>query len=862
MKTISKIALFFATASLFALASCQPEEKYSTGSKEDPNCYDVYFPVQDVLKGLVKDPSEPTFDTIWVSRTKTEGEIVVPLEAVDPSDSVFTVTELKFEDGQADTCIVVTYDKAQVGTEYTLQLRIKGDEYASKYGTKSTVADFSVIRVLWKSLGKGTLVDNWVFEFVDDDIEVQVRDDDHSIYRIVSPFGAASAADLGVDMSDEYLMFRILKKGITFKGVEISKDDIIYYDYYNTGAYHSGYGAFIYMIHPLQIFSAPTIDDCVNNCVLSYQDEDAEKNVYPAVVQFAPVFYMFGVGGWDHTADEDMVKFYFPGVPVVDYTLEIESAEAEAGVLPVQFATGVDIDTVKYAVFEGSLTTGQVNSKAKAIEAGEVAGSAFFLPDPANQSAEDGLIYTTLGLTLDSTMVYTLVAVGKEDSVVVATGSNVFKYMKAGDDVPFVIAGSLESTKKYEPLGTKYSSDSLLAYFVYADETVTTLKAAIYENKTFIKKADDCWKDLLSEKPALAVDTVVTKPELAQGLGLEGIQLDLLPGTEYALLIYASNGYKIQTAAYVAKTTGIAPLPVYKSYTYANREASLIDGKEASDFFKTYNLYAVDAYVAGNSSVREYMGKATIAAFDETKYGPIDPASPAEGEYVQVSGLLCGRGPAGFDDTVIFDYCADPFGLGADSPDALGFFGPAFMATADSTCALYTYLAGGWRKSSYASVIYPVAEGYLAIVGESYYTTNYNYFSTINFYIPGATDADPDILDEAFANYLLVDPAKDDNGLAPSTLHRVQKSISKIQRYHNCVETAAGCAASRKELARDLQKSFNYSGSHKTLAASAKSVSVKAQQLQSKKPAAKKASKKSAPSKKYKMTKNVRTSWQ
>ena len=864
MKTLSKIALLFAAASLFALASCQPEEKYSAGSKEDPNCYDVYFPVQDALKGLIKDPSEPTTDIIKVSRTKTEGEIIVPLEVVDPTDSVFTVTELKFEDGQADTSIVVTYDKAAVGTEYTLQLRIKGDEYASKYGTKATVADFSVIRVLWKSLGNGLFCDNDWFTGYEHECEFQVRDDDHSYYRVKEPYKEAhdyyESQGKGAPL-DEWLEFRILKKGSTLSGVEITKDDLVYFNVHQMGFLNSSYGLPMEILHPIFFTASHSIDGISKNCVLSYQDEDADKNIYPAIVQLAVAYYMEGLGGWNDYNVDGGILMYFPGVPKTDYTLEIESSEADAsGVLPVLFTTGVDIDTVKYEVFEGALTTGQINSKAKAIAADP--GAAYFVPDPNDFDDEDLVFYTGLGLTLPETKTYTLVAIGVQDSLVVATASNQFNYLKAGDDVPFAVSASLESTKKYEALGTQYSSDSILVYYAYADSSVTTLVAGIYENKTFVKKSAECWKDLLSEEPALAVDIIAAKPEDAFGLGLEGIEMELIPGTEYVLLVYASNGYKVQKIAAVGKTTGVAPLPIYKNFTYASADASLFPDSP-DGFYGTYNLYAVDLF--GTSTLRDYIGKSVIDTLDVNKYSPREEYYIAKYGYdvawLTVSGFSgsvkddYNLTPAQFDDNIVLGYAR--YHEGEDN-DCLLYI--AEGVTADSLTTLYfANKSGGWNTGATDYICgYPVLEGYIAFVYDGTASTasyGWNGLGFVNQTI------DPQYILGAYKDYLLVDPAKDDNGIAPSTMATIKKAAKSIKSYGNCVETFAGARKSRMELARNFKSSKL--GRHEVIKSEPKSVDVKAvkQSVNVKKGAKDKfEGKKSSPKKMQ--ASNLHISWQ
>ena len=183
------------------------------------------------------------------------------------------------------------------------------------------------------------------------------------------------------------------------------------------------------------------------------------------------------------------------------------------------------------------------------------------------------------------------------------------------------------------------------------------------------------------------------------------------------------------------------------------------------------------------------MGKATLAAFNEAKYGPI--ATPALGEYAQVSGFACGKKPgAGFDDTIVLDFCENPYYDKYNIVDKKGFF-VAHAATADSTCALYAYAYsnGSYYYAGYHMVGYPVLDGYIAFVPES---DNEGFMdANLNFYIKSVG------WDEIFKDYLLVDPAKDNNGLAPKTLSKSVAAAKKAPAKRNCVETFEGVRLSK-----------------------------------------------------------------
>ena len=112
----------------FSALSCQEELKYQPGEKDHENCYGVYFPVQTGAGDLQVEPSDPTMLTYTVRRTRTDGELYVPVKIVDTAH-VFSVTEIHFEDEEAVTELQVYFPSIEMGKTYECTLQIDGDEF-------------------------------------------------------------------------------------------------------------------------------------------------------------------------------------------------------------------------------------------------------------------------------------------------------------------------------------------------------------------------------------------------------------------------------------------------------------------------------------------------------------------------------------------------------------------------------------------------------------------------------------------------------------------------------------------------------------------------------------------------------------
>ena len=307
------------------------------------------------------------------------------------------------------------------------------------------------------------------------------------------------------------------------------------------------------------------------------------------------------------------------------------------------------------------------------------------------------------------------------------------------------------ATDKYTPEG--YTSENSLEYYIYGKD-LTDVKIGIF---TQVEMADSvaCAESLIESK---SVSNSVLKE--INDKGYVGIAKSLSPGTKYYLLVWASNGYESSVISAYATTSG-DPLPVYMNYTYKSYADEFAPGNKTA-LFGTYNLYAVDLF--GKSGMREYIGKAVIADSETATEGPDEDGY--YDEYLTIKGLggaVCEK--AGVDDTYEFDLYA-----GAS-------FYNASKTTVDGKTSVYVYASGNDKiySSSYVTYGIPVAEGYYAIVSPAAYASTYN-FSGYFFYNQ-SVDANNYLC--AYSDYLLVDPEKDNNGLAPKA---VEAKVAKVSR--------------------------------------------------------------------------------
>lgn len=601
MKRLSFISIITAAVA-FGFASCAEEaEEFKKGAPDSADCYGVYFPAQKTDLSL--DPSEPTLDTIFVARTKTEGAITVPYVLKDEND-IFEASELTFEDGQTESYIVVTFDSAKVGVTYTCSFLIEDPAYASQYTSNAIAIDLKVMRDKWNELGMATFNDWFMLGDTYEALLLQ-NDNDKTKFRLMHPYDAGAAAgEYGANIGDpcEYIAFKLLKAGESVYDATITKSDLVYFDIASTGYFHPTYGGDILIVHPANFSSLCKEDNFLWNKVLQYQD-----NKLPAGVQLAPYYYIDGVGGWgnyntDASADaETGIQIVYPGAVLTDYSLVIESDFAYQGEQDVAFILGTDIAYVDFATYDGALNSAQIDAKLEAILGGE---------EPNIETIDSTSVVT---LSFAATGEYTILAVAYDAEDVPQTfETTVLNYVAKDDEVPVDIDAELISTKKYEKL--ELSSDNILEFSIYGSELKSVL-VGLFSSSEFLSDPMGIVDMMLEdEENSYAVDEE-TLAEI-NDMGYTDVFTDLNPGLAYTLLVIATNGYEQDFVMCEASTTGDPLPPLYMKYysydifTYDQFPTSI------TDFEGEYDFLAIRK--SGKTGEREKISTFTLKAVTDS----------------------------------------------------------------------------------------------------------------------------------------------------------------------------------------------------------------------------------------------------
>ena len=530
MKTIYRLFAAFSALSLFA-AACSPVEEYKPGSEDDPTCFGVYFPAQETA--IVRSPEESTMISFTVARTNTEGDLIVPVTVSDTS-SIFNIKPVNavFEDGQSETTISFDYARIAVGQEYLVSLSIEGDEFVSKYSTLPSNLDFTVLVEKWNDLGVGTFTMNVYWDPFTCAVRFFQSDLNPAIYRI-KMHEVLEDGTTDLIFSEEqntYLYLKVLKKGDKVFDNVADKDDLVFFDVFHTGIINSTYNAELLFVHPGAL-SSFTVSDWYYNKVIQVKEDGS-----PAVIQLAPYIFMNGIGGWSFIDQDEAIILVLPGCELVNYSMEIEAGYSENGVLPVKFELGADVAKVKYAIYPGTLNSAQVTRYAGQIADGSAEGIATL---PADGIAK---------LTLPETGVYTVVAVSFDAAgEAQETATAAINYVAEGDNKDVELYSGLVATGKY---GKEYTSDNTLEYYIFGQDLVD-ITIGLFEKGVLENNYEACVDEVLASK-SLAKEDI----EAANTSSYVAVFKDCVPGTEYSVLAWASNGFAYAFDVASAKTTG------------------------------------------------------------------------------------------------------------------------------------------------------------------------------------------------------------------------------------------------------------------------------------------------------------------
>lgn len=795
--------ILFTLLAVFSIlaVSCQVEEQtYEPGELDLEGCYGVYFPTQEAAGAHSFDPSDTRVIEFSVMRTTEDGDITVPVKVSSSEENVFEVPELKFVDGQTEAILQVGFPDAQVGVEYSLTLEIVDPQYARIYGVNPTFISCSIIIEKWIEVGEGKYMDYYFSQDMDGKIptvapvKILQNESNPAEFKISDPFVNYF---FGPNYSykekpSDYFKITILEKDETFTPYEgatpvtIPIPDLIWYTNIVTGFVNSNYDDTICYVHPGLGFN-----DYLNPATWSYNKVlGYQENGLPVAFQLAPFVYMWSVGGWNY-AESPIVTILFPGGVLTDYTISLAAGHTQNGKQPVAFTFGPDVETIKYAAYAGPLSKADLEEKTAELVA---ATDAKTVSKPA-ADAEGNVPDAIVNFEFDKTGEYTLVAVGCDEAgAAQSSASIVLTYVAADDEdgVPVMVSAGLGSAAKYAPLGL--SSETAVEFYVYGEDLVD-VKVGLFTSASLVSDQDACVQTLL--KSASAPADVVA--EINENVYVD-VFSGLTPGTEYYLLVWASNGYEQKLIMTDSWTTDGDPLPIYQSFTAADIDGDLLP-ETSEGYFGTYNYYA--QYLG---PLREYIGQVTIADSDIPDAGPDD--SGLMDEYVEITGLFGGlqKDYGVEDDTVVFDYYG---GVIYSLENGLG------KGTHPQVGEIYIGLCQGFQGGVFVGYDYLmiggyIDEGYLAFVtAPSYASAGYTINSFFLYAYQDAEYSSPLGYLDYLTDPLLVDPAVDDNGLAPapkkSAMSRadLNKINFNLAAEINCVETERGRIRSAIDKMRD-----------------------------------------------------------
>ena len=559
MKKIINIISLVAVAA-FTLISCQKQvEPHQPGPAEVSGCYGVYFPTQAASGSHVFSPVEDPSIEITLARTNTSGAITVPVKTTVSQDGIFTVGAATFADGQDETTFTVRFDSAEEGTTYSASFEIDDNQYASMYNSNPIALDFSVMRVEMKTFKTADGSKDASITFTDKDFWGEVHDDCYIQYYEVDgvrycetiggkPVGEASEG-IGPWGTDVQLKFKwYTKKTITvndvdyqwieveaqYHGWESSGNPVYFGDYFHmradmglsNGSYTSSYDRYV---------------NAGDGYLPSYYDGNGG-------FIFNMAYWIHGTTSWYGYQNNAPVGIA-EGFSRVDYSLSIEADYSEQGETPIYVEAGVDVAALRYAVYEGELTATQIANKTDAIITGVDPSEIF--SDFAYDEEENEL-YAVFGVAPETTGVYTLVAVAYDKSANPQTSAAVTFTHIAGDDTEkYAVDLSVftEATPARYKDFTEYDS---FAFGILGSD-ITEAHAAIVEaSKLSAKFLAELKEDSSYAMPESVIDRI-------NGVGgYYTVATDLDPGTQYAVVVWATNGYE-DTFDYDVYTTTAIP---------------------------------------------------------------------------------------------------------------------------------------------------------------------------------------------------------------------------------------------------------------------------------------------------------------
>lgn len=536
MKSIRKF-IYSLAACAFCLASCDiaqvgdAEKPHQPGEPDLEGCLGVYFPVTPEVGTFT--PDDPKTVTITVARTLDTEAATVPVKLYAEPANLFSVTDAVFMADQKETSITFTFaPETPVGKSFPITLAVEGEQYVSKYSSYPSACSFNILIDKWTELEGTALytedlvtacfgVSNVTYE-----VKVEKNDITEGLYRLVNPYDGKYYYNEPGDWDPDNTYYLT---------INATDPDHVYIPTSQLG-FDWSYGMFYAVSEgAYRMEGGKTFEEAITLCEFGKM-----KN---GVITFPVKGILFGLPtmGLYYGNPNGKFKVVLPGGKDVDYSLKLETDICFNGDVPVFLCAGKDVENIKYVVVAGTLEDADAKKAASAIIDGTAENIQTLDLSATEPDPEDGMKYEMLDFTDLTTGPYTFVAVpfGKNDAGTELEAKEHkfvnFEFVAVEDEE----ANAVVVNALLEPTPARfadYDNYSSLAISIYGSG-ITKANAKIFTAANFKKSQQDCLEEV-----KYGTGNSVDVARINAAGGYYAIAPDLLDGTEYVLVVWATNG--------------------------------------------------------------------------------------------------------------------------------------------------------------------------------------------------------------------------------------------------------------------------------------------------------------------------------
>lgn len=564
MKKILSYFIMFGAVAALTLSSCAKKEAYQPGEPDSETCYGVYFPSQEASGSHTYDPEMERTLTVTVARNQEkpyiDNAITVPYVIKTATEGVFQAGNITFEAGQAETALEISFEKAELGTNYAATLEITDTDYASKYSSKATYLNFDVLVVAWQYILNPKTGEPALFEFTQDYwgetawayikyYEVDgVRTchtestGDHiyngEAYTAPGFWGTAEA--LGTDGEIYFNMYMNEKNSQGNVFVELLPTPVYINSNYPDTPVHVFDYYYFWTIYQDSLNNSQGITDSWLQFAKKYEANypvgyyDGNGGIY----FYTRSYGMYGVGGWNKDAID--IVGIGEGFVRTDFSLSLKTDYPADGVTPVYVEAGADVAAIKYAIYPGELKEDEVKDKVNAIAAGTEEATVF---SEFELDEESGKNFATLGLSPETTGTYTIAVVGFDAAGAAQVAESlVFNFVAADDQDDHAVqvqVGTEDVPARYGD----YPTNSSFAFYIVG-KNIQEAHINIYATETFNENQEAILAEMKAAETGsgVSIASASVLAEINAPGGFYTYTTGLKALTSYTVVVWATNG--------------------------------------------------------------------------------------------------------------------------------------------------------------------------------------------------------------------------------------------------------------------------------------------------------------------------------